>query len=63
MYSQKLKNMFKMLLGQTYADRDIKTIAVRDGRRSRKQASVSFVSRSIDLILLKHYFIKIHNTV
>ena len=40
-----------MLLGQTYADRDTKTIAVQDGQKNWKQACASFVSKDTDLIL------------
>jgi len=49
-----------MLLGQTYADRDTKTIAVQDGQKNWKQACASFVSKDTDLIL-QNYFAKIHN--
>lgn len=51
--------MLKLLLGRTCADRGTKITAVRDGRRNRKQACASFVSKSIDVILLKYYFTEI----
>lgn len=35
-----------MLAGRTCADRGIKTTAVRDGRRNRKQACALFVSKA-----------------
>ena len=54
--------MLKMLLGQTYADRDTKTIAVQDGQKNWKQACASFVSKDTDLIL-QNYFAKIHNNI
>lgn len=44
--SQKLTNMLKIFLGRTYADRSTKIIVVQDGRRNRKQACASYVSKS-----------------
>jgi len=60
-YIQKPKNVLKMLLGRTCADRGTKTIAVQDGQKKQKQACASFVSKDIDRVLLKHYFVNKYN--
>jgi len=59
----KPKNILKILLGRTCADRGTKTIAVQDGQKKQKQACASFVSEDIDRILLKHYFVNKYNTL
>lgn len=51
-YFRNWKIMLKFLLGPMYADRGTKIIAVRDGQRNWKQVYASFVSKSIDKILL-----------
>lgn len=58
-YIPEIEKTLKLLLGRTYADRGTKIIAVQDGRRNRKRACVSFVSKSIDAIL-NYYFTEIH---